>query len=114
MSRQISGGPELRNQAALAAVGVTVPVYGLVAVLVKLDDLGLRLRRAGAGGRGYGVGTALLRGTPWVMKALSVVDTAAMFLVGGGILAHGTPPLEHLLHGPRGVARTAPAAAGVP
>jgi predicted DNA repair protein MutK len=49
----------------------------------------------------------LLRGTPWVMKALSVVGTAAMFLVGGGILAHGTPPLEHLLHGLGGVARTA-------
>jgi predicted DNA repair protein MutK len=41
------------------------------------------------------------------MKALSVVGTAAMFLVGGGILAHGTPPLEHLLHGLGGLARTA-------
>jgi predicted DNA repair protein MutK len=41
------------------------------------------------------------------MKALSVVGTAAMFLVGGGILAHGTPPIEHLLHGLGGVARTA-------
>ena len=48
------------------------------------------------------------------MKALSVVGTAAMYLVSDGILAHGTPPLEHLVHGPRGVARTAAAAAGVP
>lgn len=106
-----------RQVAALAAigVGVTVLVYGLVAVLVKLDDLGLRLRRgspqgspAGSGsGIGYAVGTALVRGTPWVMKTLSVVGTAAMFLVGGGILAHGTPPLEQLLHGLSGVARTA-------
>ena len=45
-------------------LGVTVLVYGLVAVLVKLDDFGLRLRRAGPSGRGYGVRTALLRGTP--------------------------------------------------
>ena len=98
-----------RQVAALAAVGVgvTVLVYGLVAVLVKLDDLGLRLQRGGPGGSAYAVGTVLLRGTPWVMKALSIVGTAAMFLVGGGILAHGTPPLEHLLHGLGGVARMA-------
>jgi hypothetical protein len=76
-------------------------------VLVKLDDLGLRLQRAGAGGARHAVGTALLRGTPWVMKALSVVGTAAMFLVGGSILAHGIAPLEHLLHGLGGLARTA-------
>ena len=98
-----------RQVAALAAigVGVTVLVYGLVGVLVKLDDLGLRLRRGGPGGPRYAVGTALLRGTPWVMKALSVVGTAAMFLVGGSILAHGIPPIEHLLHGLGGVARAA-------
>ena len=98
-----------RQVAALAAIGigVTVLVYGLVAGLVKLDDLGLRLRRAGPGGPGYAVGTALLRGTPWLMKALSVAGTVAMFLVGGGILAHGLPPIEHLLHGLGGVVRTA-------
>jgi predicted DNA repair protein MutK len=105
----MSAQPLGRQVAALAAigVGVTVLVYGLVAVLVKLDDLGLRLQRTGAGGASYAIGSALLRGTPWVMKTLSVVGTAAMFLVGGGILAHGTPPIEHLLHGLGGVARTA-------
>ena len=98
-----------RQVAALAAVGlgVTVLVYGLVALLVKLDDIGLRLQRAGPGGARYAVGTALLRGTPWLMKGLSVLGTAAMFLVGGSILAHGLPPLEHLLHGLGGVARAA-------
>ncbi|MDF1505871.1 DUF808 domain-containing protein [Roseisolibacter sp. H3M3-2] len=101
--------PIVRQIAALAAVGigVTVLVYGLVALLVKLDDIGLRLQRGGPGGPGYAFGTVLLRGTPWVMKTLSVVGTAAMFLVGGGILAHGIPPIEHLLHGLGTVARTA-------
>jgi predicted DNA repair protein MutK len=103
------GEPIVRQIVALAAVGlgVTVLVYGLVAGLVKLDDLGLRLRRAGPGGPRYAAGTALLRGTPWLMKALSVFGTLAMFLVGGGILGHGIPPLEQLLHGLGGAARTA-------
>jgi predicted DNA repair protein MutK len=101
--------PIARQVAALAAVGVgvTVLVYGLVAGLVKLDDLGLRLQRAGPGGPRYAIGAALLRGTPWLMKTLSVLGTVAMFLVGGGILAHGTAPIEELLHGLGGVARTA-------
>ena len=56
-------------------------------------------RRGGAGGAGYAVGTALIRGTPWVMKALSVAGTAAMFLVGGGILTHGIGVLHHGIEG---------------
>ena len=92
---------------ATIALGVTVLVYGAVAGLVKLDDLGLRLQRGGPGSAGYGLGGALLTGTPWVMKALSVLGTVAMFLVGGGILAHGIPPLEHLLHDLGGLARVA-------
>jgi predicted DNA repair protein MutK len=67
---------------------ITAGVYGLVAGIVKLDDLGLRLSHmanaaAAASGRG------ILRAAPWLMKTLSVAGTAAMFLVGGGILAHG-------------------------
>ncbi len=67
---------------------MTVGVYGLVAGIVKLDDLGLRMSREGnsavaASGRG------ILRAAPWLMKFLSVAGTAAMFLVGGGILTHG-------------------------
>jgi predicted DNA repair protein MutK len=73
--------------AGIAAL-MTVGVYGLVAGIVKLDDLGLRLSqmtRAAA----RSVGRAILLAAPWLMKFLSVAGTAAMFLVGGGILTHG-------------------------
>jgi predicted DNA repair protein MutK len=79
------------------ALAMTVGVYGLVAGIVKLDDLGLWLsRRAGAA---RVLGSGLLRVAPWLMKALSVAGTAAMFLVGGGILVHGLPALHHLIEG---------------
>jgi predicted DNA repair protein MutK len=70
-----------------------VGVYGLVAAIVKLDDAGLYLnRRADAPSRALGRG--LLAAAPWLMKALAVAGTAAMFLVGGGILVHGLPWLH--------------------
>lgn len=76
------------------AVLMTVGVYGLVAGIVKLDDLGLYLsRRPSAGAQG--TGRFLLRAAPWLMKFLSVAGTAAMFLVGGGILSHGVEVLHH-------------------
>ena len=76
------------------ALLMTVGVYGLVAAIVKLDDLGLHLsRRDSAAARA--VGLSLLRAAPWLMKALSVAGTAAMFLVGGSILLHGIAPLHH-------------------
>jgi hypothetical protein len=81
---------------------MTVGVYGLVAAIVKLDDLGVVLvRRAEAGGsRLQGLlGRGILRGAPYLMKALSVGGTLAMFLVGGGILAHGLPGVEPWLAG---------------
>jgi predicted DNA repair protein MutK len=67
---------------------MTVGVYGLVAGIVKLDDLGLRLSRS-AGTALAATGRGILRAAPWLMKFLSVAGTAAMFLVGGGILVHG-------------------------
>ncbi|MDP3702067.1 MAG: DUF808 domain-containing protein [Hylemonella sp.] len=76
---------------------MTVGVYGLVAGIVKLDDLGLRLQR-GASALGRGIGAGLLRATPWLMKTLSVVGTAAMFMVGGGILLHGWSAGFHAVH----------------
>jgi predicted DNA repair protein MutK len=76
------------------ALVMTVGVYGLVAGIVKLDDGGLHLsQQASAWQRSLGRG--ILAFAPWMMKALSVVGTAAMFLVGGGILTHGWPALHH-------------------
>ena len=80
------------------ALAMTVGVYGLVAGIVKLDDLGLWLsRQTSAVSRAIGRG--LLRAAPWLMKGLSVAGTAAMFLVGGGILVHGVPVLSHAIDG---------------
>ncbi len=76
------------------AVVMTVGVYGLVAGIVKLDDLGLWLSRR-RGALAPALGDVIVRMAPWLMKALSVAGTAAMFLVGGGILVHGLPALQH-------------------
>ena len=73
---------------------MTVGVYGLVAGIVKLDDLGLHLQRS-ASAFTRRVGGAILAFAPWLMKTLSVVGTAAMFMVGGGILLHGWPAVAH-------------------
>ncbi len=78
------------------AVVMTVGVYGIVAGIVKLDDFGLYLSRQ-TGGLARRSGNGILRAAPWLMKGLSVAGTAAMFLVGGGILVHGIPPLDHAI-----------------
>ena len=84
------------------ALLMTVGVYGLVAGIVKLDDAGVHLLGRSGDGTLARASRALGRGilwfAPWLMKALSVAGTAAMFLVGGGILVHGIPALEHWLH----------------
>ena len=72
---------------------MTVGVYGLVAGIVKLDDAGLWLSRQ-ANALKQALGRAILRVAPLLMKTLSVLGTAAMFLVGGGILTHGIPGLH--------------------
>jgi predicted DNA repair protein MutK len=76
---------------------MTVGVYGLVAGIVKLDDAGLYLSRQ-AGTAARALGAAILRIAPLFMKALSFTGTAAMFLVGGGILVHGLPFLHFAEH----------------
>ena len=95
--------------AVLVGIGLlmTVGVYGLVAAIVKLDDGGPGADRAPARPRCSALGRGILTATPWLMKGLSVAGTAAMFLVGGGILVHGVPALHHLLewtlHGAQGL-----------
>jgi Uncharacterized protein conserved in bacteria len=105
----VAAAPFLSQVTVLVAIAVimTAGVYGLVAGIVKLDDLGLYL--SGSPGDGAfarlrrQTGRAILIAAPWLMKALSVAGTAAMFLVGGGIIVHGLPILhhgiEHLLQG---------------
>jgi predicted DNA repair protein MutK len=98
----VQSSPLLTQFLVLAGIALlmTFGVYGLVAGIVKIDDIGLYLiRRPSAvplGGPLQALGRGLLRITPWMMKTLSVVGTAAMFLVGGGILVHGVPFLHHL------------------
>ncbi|MGB3393174.1 MAG: DUF808 domain-containing protein [Stenotrophomonas sp.] len=81
----------------LIALAMTVFVYGLVAGIVKLDDLGLWLLRRGRAA--MALGRAILLATPWLMRGLSIAGTAAMFLVGGGILVHAVPALHHFVTG---------------
>lgn len=81
---------------ASIGIGMTVLVYGLVAVIVKLDDFGLYLmQKKSAASRSFGRGIIVFM--PWFMRALSVIGTLAMFLVGGGLIAHNFGPLHHFL-----------------
>jgi predicted DNA repair protein MutK len=93
----VAGRPLGTQVAVLVGIALlmTVGVYGLVAGIVKLDDLGLHLSRLG--GALAALGRGILRAAPWLMKGLSIAGTAAMFLVGGGILVHGVPALHHLV-----------------
>jgi len=94
---------------------MTVGVYGLVAGIVKLDDLGLLLTERAARSRGASAalqrafGQGLLRSAPYLMKTLSIAGTAAMFLVGGGILTHGVPAVHHWIEGVERAAHALPA-----
>lgn len=94
----VAGAVFSRQLGVLVGISVvmTIGVYGLVAGIVKLDDFGLHLTRR-ASGAPRAIGRGILRGAPWLMKFLSIAGTAAMFLVGGGILVHGIPALHHLV-----------------
>ncbi|EMF7244986.1 DUF808 domain-containing protein [Klebsiella variicola] len=78
------------------AILVTIGVYGLVGVIVKLDDMGYWLAEKRAALAQW-LGKGLLVVAPWLMKVLSIVGTLAMFLVGGGIVVHGIAPLHHAI-----------------
>ncbi|MDX1800646.1 MAG: DUF808 domain-containing protein [Marinobacter sp.] len=87
---------------SLVAVLLTIGVYGLVAGIVKLDDAGLYLSRRTGEQRSRrvvrAVGRGILTVAPYLMKTLSVLGTVAMFVVGGGIIVHGIPPLYDAIH----------------
>jgi predicted DNA repair protein MutK len=97
----VAFGTQVAVVAAIALI-MTVGVYGLVAGIVKLDDAGLHLSRQSGEGLAARlqrrIGRGIIAAAPGLMKTLSVVGTAAMFLVGGGILAHGLPGLHDLAH----------------
>ncbi|HMO07753.1 MAG TPA: DUF808 domain-containing protein [Paracoccaceae bacterium] len=94
-----------QEAATLAVVGVliTAAVYGAVALIVKMDDIGLHLAASGRAAATRGLGRGLVRGMPRLMAALSLVGTAAMLWVGGAIVVHGlegmgAPWLGHTIH----------------
>ncbi len=101
----VADAPLLQQVVVLSGIAIvmTIGVYGVVAGIVKLDDGGLYLsQKTGEGAwrrfqRSFGRG--VLNAAPYMMKSLTVIGTAAMFLVGGGILTHGVPVLHHWIEG---------------
>ncbi len=101
---------------SMLALAITVGVYGLVAAIVKMDDAGLYLVKS-ATADAWGqfkriVGNGLLSFAPYLMKILSVVGTAAMFMVGGGILMHGLPIAHEISHFVTDAVHSLPAVGG--
>ncbi|QCO66956.1 DUF808 family protein [Luteimonas yindakuii] len=81
---------------SVVALAVTIGVYGLVAAIVKMDDAGLWMSHR-QGVLVPATGRALVYSAPWLMKALGILGTIAMFLVGGGIFVHNVDVLHRLL-----------------
>ena len=95
----VSTKPIWEQGAVLIAVAlaITVFVYGLVAGIVRMDDVGNWLiAKSSSAAKAFGRG--LIAFTPWLMRGLSIVGTAAMFMVGGSLLVHGIKPIEHWVH----------------
>ena len=92
----VAGESFAKQLSVLAGIGLlmTVGVYGFVAAIVKMDDVGAWLAQK-ASATAQALGKMLLVAAPKLMKLLTVVGTAAMFLVGGSIIGHGIPPLHH-------------------
>jgi predicted DNA repair protein MutK len=96
----VSAMPFMQQLAVLVIISLvmTVGVYGLVAGIVKIDDAGLYLSGKESG-VARGLGRMLLATAPRLMKLLTIVGTAAMFMVGGGIIGHNWEPLHHFAEG---------------
>jgi predicted DNA repair protein MutK len=87
---------------ALVGIGITIGVYGVVGLIVKMDDIGLHLAKRGSAAV-RAIGRGLVTGMPILMQALAIIGTAAMIWVGGGILVHGlevlgVPAPAHVIH----------------
>lgn len=91
--------PILKQSIALAVISVvvTIGVYGLVAGIVKMDDVGFWLKRK-TSQMAHKLGDLLINSTPYLMRFLSIAGTFAMFLVGGDIIVHNIPFLAHIAH----------------
>ena len=94
----VADKPFFTQLSVLVAIALlmTVGVYGLVAGIVKLDDVGILLLKQPRSA-GQMIGRTIIRVTPWIMRFLTFAGTAAMFLVGGGIVLHGIPTLHHAI-----------------
>lgn len=94
----VAQAPLLNRILILAGIAilVTIGVYGIVGIIVKIDDVGYWLQKRSSK-FSRGIGAILLTLAPGLMKLLSIVGTLAMFLVGGGIVVHGIAPLHHWL-----------------
>ncbi|MCA1855719.1 DUF808 domain-containing protein [Massilia oculi] len=110
----VENAPFSQQVMVLVAIALlmTIGVYGLVAGIVKMDDAGLYLSGK-ASGLARGTGKLLLATAPRLMKFLSVVGTAAMFMVGGGIIAHAWEPLHHFAEGAAHMTAGVPGVGGV-
>lgn len=97
----VANFPLLKQALVLSGIAMlmTFGVYGLVAAIVKLDDLGLYLCERDQPTYKKNIGKLILKGAPHLMKLLGVVGTVAMFLVGGGIVSHNLPAVHHLATG---------------
>ncbi|MGY0392930.1 DUF808 domain-containing protein [Bizionia sp. KMM 8389] len=83
---------------SIVAVIATVGVYGIVAMIVRMDDFGLRLvKKSNGSGIMHGIGRVLVHALPYVIKSLSVIGTLALLLVSGGIFAHNIDFFHHIL-----------------
>ena len=110
----VATAPLLTKVGVLVAIAIvmTAGVYGLVAGIVKIDDLGLHLKETSSKVL-QGIGNFLLLAAPKLMRTLTIVGTAAMFMVGGGILVHGVGALHHLSDAVSASAAAAPGVGGI-
>src|SRR5690606_34856033 len=83
----------------VVAIIATIGVYGIVALIVRMDDLGLRLISKSGDKKtvSKSIGSFLVKALPWVIKSLSVIGTIALVLVAGGIFVHNVDFLHHFL-----------------